>query len=442
MYKKISLIFFLALALAGFLFVKHFWSGKNQNPLLIDRLPKADFLIRANVLDVARETSGMLHFNKIPFRDFFSQEFLLGQAKSYGLNLQRPAYLFADETGDWGALAHVTDSSKIAPGLARLSKIKPSRDTLIYNEKIIYWPKEKIYINYGKTYLFVYKGDQFVRCLFHIINAKKGDIDPVWKDFLTLKKFRKENLVLYSNSKGLKKYGIEKAVFAHDSDSSSFTMLSYIKSSKPLKFKMKKDGLSLVDNNYANRFLNLHLQIDEFRKHPEDPLYRLMARLSKRISFPLIDFLAAWEGDLSFRQGGKQKIKETYIESELDENFEVTEVEKTRDILVPGFSLAISMNSRGPFFMNKIINKGILTQEGEKYRFLGSPPLNFNRKDNYYVFSSGENRPKLLKNEQNNGIWSEKGTKFKFHLDSLNGNEAYGKVHFEVRRLIERNKFF
>ena len=442
MFKKISLIFFLAVLLAGFLFVRHFWSGNSKEPFLIDRLPSADFLIRANVLDVARETSGMLHHNKIPFRDFFSQEFLLGQAKSYGLNLQRPVYIFAQESGDWGALLHVTDSSKVMTGLMRISKLKPWRDTMLYEQKVYYYPKEKLYLNYGKNYLFAYKGDNFGNRLFHVLHAKRGNLVASWKEFLNMNKFRKENLVLFANSKGLKKYGVEKAVFAHDSDSTSLTMLSYVKSLKPWNFSQKKEGLSLVENYFSSKFLNLHINIDEFRKHPEDPLYRLMSRMSKKISFPLAEFLEAWEGDLSFRQGGKQKVTETYIESELDENFEVSEVVKTRELYVPGFSLAISMNEKGPKFMGRILYKGILTKEKEQYRFLGSPALNFSRYDNYFIFTSGENRPKLVNNELNNGVWSENGTKFQFHLDSLKGKEAYGKVYFPVNRLIERNKFF
>jgi hypothetical protein len=442
MFKKISLIFFLAVLLAGFLFVRHFWSGNNKEPLLVDRLPSADFLIRANILDVARETSGMLHHNKIPFRDFFSQEFLLGQAKSYGLNLQRPVYIFAQESGNWGALVHVTDSSKVMTGLMRISKLKPWRDTILYDQKVYYYPKEKLYLNYSKNYLFAYKGDNFGIKLSHVIHAKRVGIAASWKEFLALNKFRRENLVLYANSKGLKKYGIEKAVFAHDSDSTSLTMLSYVRSLKPWNFSQKKEGLSLVENYFSSKFLNLHINIDEFRKHPEDPLYRLMSKMSRKISFPLAEFLEAWEGDLSFRQGGKQKVTETYIESELDENFEISEVVKTRELYVPGFSLAISMNEKGAKFMGKILYKGILTQEKEKYRFLGSPALNFSRYNNYFIFTSGENRPKLVENEQNNGVWSESGTKFQFHLDSLKGREAFGKVYFPVNRLIERNKFF
>jgi hypothetical protein len=171
MFKKISLILFLAILLASLLFIRHFWTGKNEQPLLVDRLPTADFLIRANVLDVAGETSGMLHYNKVPFRDFFSQEFLLGQAKSYGINLQRPVYIFAYESGFWGALLHITDSSKVMSGLTRLNKMKPSIDTTFYRKKVYYWPKDKFYICYGKNFLFVYKGDDFENKFFHILQA-------------------------------------------------------------------------------------------------------------------------------------------------------------------------------------------------------------------------------------------------------------------------------
>jgi hypothetical protein len=442
MYKKFSLIFFLAFLLAAFLFVRHFWTSRNQEPLMIDRIPSGDILIRANILDVARETSGMLHHNKIPFRDFFSQEFLLGQAKSYGLNFQRPVYLFADESGEWGGLIHVTDSSKIMPGLMRLQKIKSGSDTTLFNQKVYYWPKEKIYLSYGKSYLFVYKGSQFRTKLFQIVFARKGEINPAWKDFLGMKMFKNENLVLYSNSKKLMKYGVEKAMFSHDSDSTSLTMKAYIKSLNPFSFKKKESGLALASNPGDNKFLNLHLDIDGFRTNQEDPLYRLMVQMSKKISFPLKAFLSAWEGDLSFRQGGTQKVSETYIESELDDNFIVTEVEKVREKLVPGFSVALSLNQNGSYLLQRLQQKGILTQENEKYRFLGSPPLSSSRQGNYYLFSSGEKKPNLMKDNLNNGIWKEKGTKFIFYLDSLNGSEAFGELHFPVNRLIQRNKFF
>ena len=89
MFKKISLIFILAISLAAFLVLRPYIFKKTEAPLIVDRLPEADFLGRAYILDVARETSGMLFYHKVPFRDLFSYEFLLSQGKMYGLNLQK-----------------------------------------------------------------------------------------------------------------------------------------------------------------------------------------------------------------------------------------------------------------------------------------------------------------------------------------------------------------
>jgi hypothetical protein len=44
----------------------------------------------------------------------------------------------------------------------------------------------------------------------------------------------------------------------------------------------------------------------------------------------------AWEGDVSFNQGGMISIQESYIESVLDDDFNVTEVKKTKETKVTG----------------------------------------------------------------------------------------------------------
>jgi hypothetical protein len=92
MFKKITLIFLLAVGLATFLVLRPYIFVKHDFPRIEDRLPEADFLGRAYLLDVARETSGMMYYHKIPFRDLFSHEFILSQAKLFGLNLQKPLY--------------------------------------------------------------------------------------------------------------------------------------------------------------------------------------------------------------------------------------------------------------------------------------------------------------------------------------------------------------
>ena len=81
MVRKVFLIIFLAVALACFLFLKPFFFQKSTEARLIDRLPSADFIGKLNILELARETSGMMYYHKLPFRDLTSKEFLLSQGK-------------------------------------------------------------------------------------------------------------------------------------------------------------------------------------------------------------------------------------------------------------------------------------------------------------------------------------------------------------------------
>ena len=196
MFRKIIFILLLATSVGGFLYLKPYLNGHADQPTFEDRLPKADFLGRCYLLDLARETSGMLFYNKIPFRDFFAQEFLLSQGKSYGLNIQKPVYFFANEDGNWGLMVEVSDSSKIYPGIQRLSKLLSLTDTLIYEQKTYKLENESGYLTYDKNWLFLYKGSQYTNELKQILFAKKGGVAPCWKDFLKEKQFKDEKLVI------------------------------------------------------------------------------------------------------------------------------------------------------------------------------------------------------------------------------------------------------
>ena len=138
MARKVVLIFILSVVLACFLFLKPVFYQKSIEARLIDRLPSADFIGKLNILELARETSGMMYYHKLPFRDLTSKEFLLSQGKSYGLNLQKPIYIFGDEVGDGGCLIHVSDSTKIASGIDRLRKSVNIKDTLIEKQKVYF----------------------------------------------------------------------------------------------------------------------------------------------------------------------------------------------------------------------------------------------------------------------------------------------------------------
>lgn len=442
MFKKVTLIILLAGALGAFLVLRPYIFRKTEQPLIVDRLPEADFICRAYILDVARETSGMLFYHKIPFRDLFSYEFLLSQGKMYGLNLQNRAYLFANESGNWGAVLEVSDSSKINQGIDRLRKFIDIKDTLYDGQRVYLFKKEKGYLMYGKNYLCIYKGNNFTTVFNKVTKAKRHEISPAWEAFLNEKQFKDEKLVLYSNWKKLKENGVKTAIFAHDSDSISFSLLTYVRNKKPLNISMKKSGLNLKSGEYTSKMLNIHLDVTKLRDDPEDPLYKWLVKIGSKISFPTEEFLQAWEGDLSMRQGGFQLIKESYIESILDEDFNVTEVEKIKDVKVPGFSLMFSVNKNGPELIKRLLKKGILTKEEELYRFLFSPQLKLKIKENYFIFHSGDYTPKTIDEGDNFGIWTQNGTRIEFSLDSLSKHEVFGSIYIPIDRIIQRNRFF
>ncbi len=339
-------------------------------------------------------------------------------------------------------MVYVSDSSEISAGLQRISKFIVLKDSVIDDQKYYHWEKEDGYLAYGKNWLFIYKGKAFPKIIRKIIYAKKDEISPIWSQFIKEKQFNTKSLVIYSNSRGIQKYGIEKALFTHQIDSTSVTLLTYVKSLKPMNFNQKAEGLAMEKTPGSNKYLNLQLNVEDFKGKTDDPLYRLIDRKSKKIGFPLDDFLKVWTGDLSFREGENQIVKETFIETQLDDNFEVSEVVSVKERKVKGFAVALSMNSGAEAFWAKMKKKGLLTEENGKYRFLISPPLTMVKSKGYYLFYSGEKAPKLLPNKDNSGYLSYKNTPFTFHLDTVIGNEAFGKIEFPVDRVLRRNKFF
>ncbi len=440
MIRKTLTIVILSAALGAFLYFKPFFFHKPTPPRLIDRLPNADFVGKVNVLNLARETSGMMYYHKIPFRDFTSYEFLLGQGKMYGLNLQKKVYLFGNESGDWGCMLEVSDSSKISQGIERLRKFIEIEDTIINEHQIYRFKKEKMYLHYGRNYLFYFKGTDFISHFNQVTKAKYLGINETWKTFLNKKQFRNEHLVIYSNWERLQNMGIKTAMFAHDSDSLSFNLKSYLKKETPFYISKKQNGKGFRNIENATKSIELHLDISELKKHPKDKLYKELAKIGKRFGFPFVDFLNAWDGDLSFMEGGLQTVKETYIETELDEDFNTAEVEKTREVVVPGYSVYFTSTYQVQIFINKLLRKGILTQEQENYRFLFSPLLHSTNNRKSYQFYSGQQAPKTEQSTRNQVIWTKEGTRYIFNIDSLNRYEIFGSLQIPVRRIFRRNK--
>ena len=438
MFRKISTLLLLAGALGLVLFLKNILFQKPITPRLIDRLPSADFIATANILELAKETNGMLQYNKISARDFTTYEFLLGQGKMYGIDLQQNVYLFGNEDGNWGAMAQLSDSSKIMGGIERIRKFVKISDSTFNDHKYFY--NLESYLHYGDGYVLFYKGSEFKEVLEQVISAKNKGINKDWKRFLAQKQFKNEHLVIYSNWPKLKSLGIETAMFAHDSDSSSFKLKSYLKKTKPLYFKEKVNALSYASSLGTQRMIDVHLDIEELKNNKEDSMFVQFSKIGRRFGFPIAEFIQAWKGDLCFIEGGMQTVKERYIETVLDEDFNEQEVSREKEVLIPAYSAMISMNEYGQNFLNKLMKKGILRKEGEDFRFLFSPLLKLKRFGDIYQFYSGPSAPQLLPSTNNHVTWTYQGTKYFFSIDSLTRHEVFGSLQIPVRRIFRRNK--
>ncbi len=442
MVRKVFIIIILALSLIIFLIYKTFFLTETIKPRLIDRLPSADFIGKINLLELARETRSLVYDNKFPFRDLVSYEFLLSQGKSYGLNLQNPVYLFGNERGDWGCFIQVTDSSKIASGIDLLLKSIKIQQISILKEKVFFNKKENLYLTYRSDYLLIYKGLFFKDILNSVVNAKFNSVQPVWNRFLNEKHLNKSNLIIYSNWSKFKEVGIETAIFAYEKDSLNINLKSYLRKSKSFNIKSKKSGLAISPVANANKYVELHLDISSLRNNLKDPLYSKLVEFASPIGFPVMDFLKAWEGDLCFVEGGTQKNRESYIETELDENFNYIEVKKFREINVPGYSLYLSINNYSNKFLKKLFEKGIMTNEDGKIRVLYSPLLSMKKSNNYLQFYSGNKAPQLIKSSNNKIVWTDKGNTYRCSIDSINNNEAYGLIQIPISQLSQFKRFY
>jgi hypothetical protein len=437
MYKKSLIITLLAIVLAAFLYFQPFLFSKAPQPRIIDRLPDADFIGSLKILDLIKETNSMLYFYKTPFRDLTSAEYLLGQGKTFGLNLQKEIFIFANENGEYGAIIQLNDSTKTKQALEKVKQNIAVIDSSKNKMHVYFIPKLNIFLHYDSKYLLVYSGKNVYKVMNRIHNAKHMGISKLWKEYFALKKFKNENLVVFSKWKELQKYGVDYAIFAHDSDSANFNLKCYFHKNNQFPFSEMKPGSSLVKGKTEKASLELHLNAEKFRSSKNDPLKKFLIAKGRKISFPMAAFIAAWEGDLSFAEGGSHEDKERYIVSEMDEDFNVTQHERFRNILVPNYSLLFNTNEKGNYFINKLLEKGIMQQEGDQYRVLFSPLLYMVKKDNYYYLYSSLKRPKVEESIKNEAYLSLKGTNYFFKLDSINSQEMMGSVQFSASKLVQ-----
>lgn len=438
--NKIMLIAMLCAALALFLYIRPKLFAPEPPPRLIDRLAEAEWIGRFRLLDAARETNSMMFKNKIPFREFMTYDFLLSQAKSFGMDVQSPGYVISNGKDEWGAYVSLLDSSRIQNGFLRLKQYYAIDDTVVYRQKVKQIKELGIYFFYQKDYMLIYHGNHINRHVGKAIFTTRGQVESSWKHFLAHSIFRNEKIVLYTNSKKLKEYGIDYALFAHDTDSLNVKLKSYLHASRDLKVKQKLNGISYERNTYSTKSLDLHLDISELKSDPSHPIYKLLAKVSKRINFPTKQFFAAWEGDLSFQEGGTQLINEEVIEMSYDEEFNPIEIRTVRQVPIKGFSLIISVNKQSNRFVSSLFAKGIVTKQGKYYRFLFSPPLSLNIVPGSISAYTTKFPPKIVKASACSGVWNYRGTDVSFKIDSLKSREIWGSVEFNVVDFVRRSK--
>ena len=110
MYKKIFIIIILGILLGLLLYIKPFKEKETESFRIEYILPEADLVGTIRVLDFLKETTDLLIFNNVKVRQFLTYEFILSIAKMYGIDLQSPVYIFANDRGDYGLVIPLLNS--------------------------------------------------------------------------------------------------------------------------------------------------------------------------------------------------------------------------------------------------------------------------------------------------------------------------------------------
>lgn len=440
MFRKLFTIFLLAGALATILYLKPWITEDSLPPRIYDRLPEADIIGQTDILDLSRTLSKTMFYYKIPFRDFLSPDFLLSQGKNYGLNFQEPVYFFANEEDndfkDWGAIAHLRDSSKMQAGIVYLKKFANVSELNYLGNKIYRIENSNVTLTYGDNWIFVYQGDDYKRLIEGVLKAKRNEISPKWRIFFNKKIPDHRPLFAQIHLDKLKEFGVESAEVSMSNDSTKFYFHTVITQFDTLSFELKKTGISYQKQEFTKNLINLHFDVDRLRRNEQDPIVIILDKLGRKINFPTKVFLENWDGDISYRQGGYQTIKEEYITSELDENFEVTEIVSYRDTKISGFDLYLSMRDGKHSFLNSLISRGLVTQSDKKYRFLYSSPFHIKKNKGGLVFHTSNYLPKLKSDTTSQIMWTFNYTPIEFYIDSTKTKTIFGRIELPVQKLI------
>jgi hypothetical protein len=440
MIKKSLIIIFLSILLGLFLYFRTSFDSQNNEARIIDRLPDAEYIGSSSLLDLAKETSPLLYFYKIKNRDLSSVEFLLAQAKNFGLNVQEKMYFFYDESGEGGLMFHVTDSTKVLLAIKNFNAKSPDENKSENKNTVYFSDQLKLNFHCGTDYLLLYSGKKFPEIVKRVSQAKFNQQSTLWKEYLSLKVYKNENTTVFATTKKIKELGFDYALFSHNSDSANVYINGCLHNYKGLNPSLLKSGKGFVNSLENNRSIELHIDSKDVNTGKDFPFKALLFEQGSKISFPTAAFINAWGGELSFSEGGKEIIKERVIVSEMDEDFNVFEVVKYNSVKVPKYSLMFNTNDNGASFIRLLLKKGILRPEGKYYRFLYSPLLKMEKNDNYYLFYSGEKAPKIVQCDENKLYWEFWKTNCLFKIESMSQNDLFISAKIPAIRAIEKLK--
>lgn len=440
MLRKLLFIFFLALGFGVFLFFYPWKKELPVNPKLTDRLPVSSIIGKTNLLELSSQISKLLYYYKIPFRDFVDPDIILSQGKKYGLNVQSPLYFFANDSlthiKNWGGMIEVQDSSKIYPAIDLLRKRTNIIDTMIADKSIYFAQNFDTYFSYGSDWLLIYQGDSIEKVIRSIFNAKLHNVNMRWEKLINQTNNSEQVLRAEIQSETLNEFGIKSSLVSLSNDSTNLIFNTQLLHYDTLAFHVKKNGAALSRLEFTKQRVQINFDIERLRKDKNHPYRQLLYKFGDKINFPTDELLNAWDGQLSFRRGGIEYISEKYIESVLDEDFNITEVERIKKVKISGFAMYLSANKLMPDFLRKIENKGILSRENRKYRLLYSPPLNLKQTDTSLLFFTNKYAPVPETNMQNEIMWTFNYTPVQFFIDSTVTKSIFGRIKIPLKKII------
>lgn len=441
MKNRLFFLITLVALLVGFFFYQPLLFPQKPYPAIEDRLPDAPIIGKIKIADLTDKIVPLLFSQKVAYRDLISTDFILTQAKNGGIDLLKPTYFYATDEADFGILFNVSDSSKVPNAISKISGFFDVTDTIVNTQVVYKIAAYNAYISFERDWLFLYKGNHFLKHFFQIKYADNTSRRKRWKDFLSDDNFKNQTFSINYRTKELAKKGLEYIGANLTVDSSNILVKAQIVDKEQFPFQLKEKGIGIpIDTKTSKNYIDLHVQINENRPLQKTYIKDLLTQLLKKINFPVNEFLSGWGGDISIDLDRKIRMRESYIEAEFDdENFEMHDVTKERWVLRNQFTSVFS--SKDDYyrpFVNQLFVKGFLRREGDNYFFLIIPLVHIVQNQNFLCLYTGY-LPKIdTITPINKAEFVYDNTHFQIQVDTITKKELTLEAKIPFTYLIKR----